>query len=266
MVCVGSDLYLAVQDLSRDFNEVPFATIVKSSDKGRTWQWDRVKPMFSKHELTTIFFLDRGRAGAEQDDYVYAYALDNNWRDSFTDVVPDPVDLFLARVPPTGLQDRSAWQWFSGLGGSGEPDWSASSDDRKPVLHDARRLYTEPFNGEPLYLNQGVTNLSVLSQGGVVYLPSLGRYVYTSWTEFTYEFYAAPAPWGPFTLFFRRDFDRYPWSTDKAGGYAAAIPSKFVASDGEMYLQSNTFVGGVEHYGYSLRPFSVREVESRAHP
>jgi hypothetical protein len=121
MVCVGSDLYLAVQDLARDFNEASSATIVKSHDTGRTWSWDRAEPMFSAHTFTTIFFLDRGRAVAGDDAYVYAYGLDNNWRDSFTDIVRDPAELFLARVPPHAVQQRESWQWFAGLHGNGEP-------------------------------------------------------------------------------------------------------------------------------------------------
>src|SRR5690606_18291166 len=35
MLCVGDTLYLAVQDLARDFNDAPAATIAKSTDNGR---------------------------------------------------------------------------------------------------------------------------------------------------------------------------------------------------------------------------------------
>lgn len=91
MACVNGTLYLAVQDLALDFNEVPAATIVKSTDHGRTWTWDKTKPMFGDHVFTTIFFADFGKDSAwAPDKYVYAYGLDNNWRDSFDDRVPDP--------------------------------------------------------------------------------------------------------------------------------------------------------------------------------
>jgi hypothetical protein len=128
-----------------------------------------------------------------------------------------------------------------------------------PVLRDDRRIYTEPFAGVPVYTNQGITNVSVLAQGSVVYLPMTGLYVYTSWTEFTYEFYESSLPWGPFTLFYRRDFGRYPWSQERAGGYASTIPSKFISEDdGTMYVQSNTFEGGADFYGFSLRLLRLR--------
>ncbi len=58
MVCVGDTMYLAVQDLALDFNDVPAATILKSTDHGRTWTWDKRKPMFGDHVFTTIWFAD----------------------------------------------------------------------------------------------------------------------------------------------------------------------------------------------------------------
>lgn len=88
MVCVGDTLYLAVQDLALDFNDVPAATILKSTDHGRTWTWDKREPMFADHVFTTIWFADFGKGGAlAPDGYVYAYGLDGNWRDSFDDTV-----------------------------------------------------------------------------------------------------------------------------------------------------------------------------------
>ncbi|MEU4292185.1 hypothetical protein AB0E63_28500 [Kribbella sp. NPDC026596] len=99
MVCVGDTMYLAVQDLALDFNDVPAATILKSTDHGRTWTWGKRKPMFSDHVFTTIWFADFGRGGAlAPDGCVYAYGLDGNWRDSFDDTVADPQSVFSRTV------------------------------------------------------------------------------------------------------------------------------------------------------------------------
>src|SRR5258708_33707103 len=119
MVCVDGTLYLAIQNLDKTpehaFNDAPSASISKSTDHGLTWTWDTGAPMFSDHKFTTIFFLDFGKNNANAiDNYVYAYALDNNWREAHG-VVPDPVDVFLARVPPDHLQDRAAWQFYAGM-------------------------------------------------------------------------------------------------------------------------------------------------------
>lgn len=249
MVCVGDTIYLAVQDLALDFNDVPAATIVKSTDGGETWSWDRSAPMFDDHVFTTIWFADFGQGGRwAPDRYVYAYGLDGNWRDSFDDTVTDPQDLWLARVPKTRVQDRSAWEFFSGT--PTRPGWSKKLSDRRPVLRDTRRLYQELHSSK-------VSNLSVLSQGGVTYVPQLGRYLYASWTEYTFEFYESPTPWGPWNHFLSKDFGGYPWTQSKHGGYATTIPSKFLSDDGRtMWVQSNVCPcggGGTSVYNYNLR-------------
>jgi len=125
MVCVDGTIHLAVQDLAFSFNDAPAATIVKSTDRGRTWTWDRGKPMFGNHVFTTIWFADFGKDSAwAPDRYVYAYGLDHNWRDSFDDSVPDPTDVYLARVPRDRVQDRASWDFYAGLGGNRQPRWT----------------------------------------------------------------------------------------------------------------------------------------------
>lgn len=255
MVCVGDTMYLAVQDLALDFNDVPAATILKSVDHGRTWTWDRRKPMFGDHVFTTIWFADFGKGGAAAPDgYVYAYGLDGNWRDSFDDTVADPQSVFLARVPKRQVQDRKAWEFFAGSNDRGKPEWSRKIADRRPVLTDQRRLYQQTYG-----TNAG--NLSVISQGGTTYLPQQKRYVYTSWTEYTFEFYESPTPWGPWKHFLSKDFGGYPWSTSKYGGYGVTIPSKFVQPDGKtMYLQANVCPCGGGGIGTSVYNFNLRKL------
>lgn len=106
----------------------------------------------------------------------------------------------------------------------------------------------------------------MLSQGGVLYNAPLRRYLYTSWTEYTWEFYEAPQPWGPWKLFLHKDFGPYPWwgeghATPKNGGYATTVPSKFVGDDGRsMWVQANWFVGngeGTNTYHFAVRPLTV---------
>ena len=259
MVCVGNTIYLAVQDLAFDFNDVPAATIVKSTDGGKTWDWNTKAPMFDDHTFTTIWFADHGRGNEQAPDrYVYAYGLDGNWRDSFDDTVEDPQDVFLARVPKQSIQNRAAWQFYTGQR-NGAPQWSSKIKDRSPVLHDDRRLYEHTYtNGDPQF--------SVISQGGVTYNPGLKRYIYTSWTEYTYEFYESQNPWGPWKRFLSKDFGGYPWTDDKFGGYGTTIPSKFISDDGRtMYVQSNVCPcapAGMSNYHYSLRKLELNPLSA----
>jgi hypothetical protein len=267
MACVDGTLYLAVQDLALDFNDAPSATIAKSTDQGRTWSFDEGAPMFDGGAFTTVMFLDYGKDYAESPDgYVYAYGLDHNWRDSFNDRVPDPVDLYLARVPRDKVQERSAWQFAGGTDDAGKPVWSDRIEDRRAVLHDDRHVYPDVFT------DGRQENMTTLSQGGIVYDKGLDRYLYTSWTEYTFEFYESPAPWGPWKRTDSKDFGGYPWTHGKHGGYAVTIPSKFISADGRsMWLQSNVCPcgGGFpenDHfaYTYSLRPLRLEPYRKTA--
>lgn len=273
------ELYAAIQDLRHGdgaFDDAPNASIAVSRDYGRTWQ-STDEPMFSDNVFTTIFFLDYGKSnqaatvlGPDGANYVYAYGIDFNWRDSFVNTVEDPTDLYLARVPVASIQDRATWEFFAGLDGD-SPTWNTDIGSRVPVLTDTRRVYTN-IRGD------GIHDMTVISQGSVVYNQPLDRYIYTSWTEYTFEFYEAPRPWGPWTLFLRKDFGAYPWfgggagcPATKNGGYATVIPSKFISDDGRtMWVQANWFVGvgcGAPNYNFSLRklvvePYAASEPEN----
>ncbi|WRS29379.1 DUF4185 domain-containing protein [Actinomycetaceae bacterium MB13-C1-2] len=253
MLCVNGSIYVAVEDLALDFNEAPAATIARSDDHGETWSWDTSTPMFDDHTFTTIWFADYGQdsTNAPDSEYAYAFGLDGNWRTSYTEIVPDPTELFLARVPVDSVQDRAKWEFFAGEAGAKEPTWTSDINEKRPVLVDERRVHQgDAGNG-----------MSVLSQGGVLYLPALDRYLYTSWTEHTFEFYEAPEPWGPWTLFQSEDFGLYPWTTDSYGGYGVTAPSKFMSEDGlDIWIQSNVCPcapAGMSSYWFGLRPVTL---------
>lgn len=262
MVCVNGVIYLAVQDLALDFDDAPAATVVKSTDHGRTWTWDRSKPMFDNYVFTTIWFADFGKDSAwAPDGYVYAYGLDNNWRKSTNNKVLDPADVYLARVPREAVQNRAAWDFYAGIGGSGKPRWTHDITARAPILHDGRRIYRTLYSSCPF------RDLTVIGQGGVAYDQPLKRYLYTSWSEYTFEFYESPTPWGPWRHFLSKDFGSYPWFKNKHGGYATTAPTKFFSADGlSMWIQTNVAYvsAGASIYHYSLRKLYLTLPELRA--
>ncbi|MGH9457948.1 MAG: hypothetical protein ACRD2J_09955 [Thermoanaerobaculia bacterium] len=290
------ELYLAVQNLNAApcpacFNDAPSASISRSTDYGKTWRKTDA-PMFTDHRFTTMFFLDYGRSGEnatvlgpEGAKYVYVYGLDYNWRSPTDPERPRPTDLYLARVPKDRVQERAAWEFYAGMGPGGEPLWSPDMQGRQAVLHDERTVYpVVACGGRPR--DDVASNVGVISQGGVVYNAPLDRYVYSSWTWYTFEFYEAPTPWGPWRLFLRKDFGATPFfgeSTDpecagrNEGGYPTTIPSKFISADGKtMWVQSNTwerwnYACGSPNYKFSLRklvvePFAATKPENRPDP
>jgi hypothetical protein len=122
--------------------------------------------------------------------------------------------------------------------------WSPDIRARKPVLVDCTRRHPRP----------GSRGEAVLGQGGVVYDAPLARYIYTSWTEYTFEFYEAPAPWGPWRRFLTKDFGLPPWTPAKHGGYGTSAPSLYISADGRtLWVQSNTWSSGVDHNNLAFR-------------
>jgi hypothetical protein len=195
-------------------------------------------------------FLDYGQdASWAVDSYVYVYGLDYNWR--WSDTTTSPQGLYLARVASADdLLDRTSWEYFGGTDTGGDPVWTADFSQRLPVLTDCTRRYaTASFAG-----------YSVISQGSIVYDAPRQRYLYTSWTEYTYEFYEAPTPWGPWRKFLFKDFGPYPWTEALNGGYATTVPSKFISDEGgAMWVQSNTWSSGVVHNNFALRTLQIAE-------
>ena len=245
MLCRGGRVYLAVQDLGTSYDDAAAATIAESKDGGETWV-EGDAPMFSRGRFTTLMFLDTGPDGRDaRDDYVYVYGLDFNFRGSPR--VKSPQGLFLARVAAgKSLRDLSAWEWFSG--DPVAPSWTLEFSARRPVLVDCtRRHAADKPPGYP-----------VIAQGGVVYDAPLARYIYTSWSEYTFEFYEAETPWGPWRRFLSKDFGMPPWTDAKHGGYATSAPSSWISSDGKtLWVQSNTWSAGVEHNNLALRKLTL---------
>ncbi len=268
MLCLGGNLYLAYQNLATslgNFTGAPSANVIMSSDFGKHWSPSPAVPMFGTTDgsstnglFTTIFFLDFGQNSVNAvDGYVYAYGLDHDWRSQ--------TQLFLARVPANSasLLNSAAWQFYSGSV-NGTPQWGSLSQ-KSAVLTDTRQLYATQFGS----LSKCPTSENVIAQGGVVYDKPLSRYIYSSWSCSTHEFYEAPQPWGPWTHITSGGTDangRPLASIDfgaltaqgNRGQYAPTIPSKYISADGlSMYLQSNVCCGRTfpnpDSYSFSLR-------------
>lgn len=235
IISVAGVLYVAVQDLKTDFNDAPAATIAKSTDHGATFTWNTAAPMFSGGKFTTIWFCDFGKDNANApDNYVYAYGLDNNWREQ--------QKLYLARVLKTAIMTRSAWEFYTG-DLNGNASWSTNILLKTPVLSQ-----TATSNRQ-----------TDIGQGGTVFNAVYGRYILSTWGGYasTMNLFEAPKPWGPFKQFLAYDsgpFDAFGfYPPERNGGYGTNIPSKYISADGKtMWLQSNNWEP-ILHYFLAFR-------------
>ena len=167
------------------------ASIIKSSDLGRTWsrpvRENYQRPMFPGRRFATPYFVEYGRSHLDVDNSgQYVYALSNN---GFWDCGDDMV---LGRVSRSKIAslDGADWEFFTGGDGMSPSSWTRNLDEAKPVVQQAGKL--------------GMT--------GAVYLPAHRRYLMIGWyypagggkmkdaaTHTVWDFYEAPRPWGPWT-------------------------------------------------------------------
>ncbi len=194
------------------------ASIIKSTDGGRTWTnpWGktsrdgaapgwvakvhRYRAMFPGNQFSAPFFIQYGPGNSHTVDganrYLYSVSTDGYTYDGNY--------LHLARVPLNEVQQAKAWQFYHGrVGGSGQ-NWTSSPVGATRVLQAKRGL----------------------SQPAIQYVPSLKRYVLlmstfsrahpdfptpaeTPYTQF--HIYTSPKPWGPWTNVFHHSGQRSIW-------------------------------------------------------
>lgn len=217
------------------------ASIIKSTDYGRTWtrpareNYDH--PMFPGRRFATPYFVEYGRSRMDVDNCrEFVYALSNN---GFWDCGDDVV---LGRVRRSKLAalDGADWEFFTGGDGLRNPAWSSYASDAKPVLRQPGRL--------------GMT--------GAVYLAPQQRYLMIGWyyplgggkmpdaaTHTVWDFYEAPRPWGPWTRI--GSYDSAP-----AGYYSPEICPKFQSANQVFALAAGNW-NNREVYRLTLFPLQL---------
>jgi hypothetical protein len=190
------------------------AKLAVSLDHGKTYQWtDWHFGGSAGKSFACPDFVQFGPnyAGA-RDDYVHLVSQDG---DSAYDYHPDVV---LARVPKDRIIDRTAYEFFAGLGSDGEPRWSSSLGDRRPSFTDpngAQRVsitYNAPLKRYFLVTSHQVGDPIDRT---AVHTPALGVF-------------DAPEPWGPWTTAYYSDA----WSDTGGWTIHHRFPTKWISPDG----------------------------------
>jgi hypothetical protein len=158
-----------------------YIELARSTNRSSTWQ--KASFRWNKSEgLIKPVFLQFGRdyAGA-RDNFVYVYMI--GLEDDSGLVVQKPGRIYLLRVSKTQVfNSKSNYQYFNGLDSSGNPIWSNSISNKRPVFEDP---------------NGVGWNLAVSYNAG------LRRYILTTEHHQTARgnlgIFDAPNPWGPWT-------------------------------------------------------------------
>ena len=223
LTSVEGVLYLSVsRHLNPDYHpwiqQTWDATIIKSTDHGRTWspppQLNRA--MFPGRTFSTPFFVQYGKDGQGAkdgpDQFVYAVSNDGAWNNG------NWMTLGRVRRDRIGRLDSQDWEFVHGYDGKGGVIWQPRSDSAVQTFYNpGRTSMTGIHYIAPL-------DLYILPQWYYTHLDQEAR----RWKATCLEFYHAPAPWGPWTLFHAQNFEPQGW-------YNPCIPGKFISSDGRNF-------------------------------
>jgi hypothetical protein len=258
LICVDGVLYMSVsrhltcatqpngawQGRSSPFwiQETWDASIIKSADHGKTWSAapQLNHAMFPGRTFSTPFFVQHGKDGADAPkrcgDYVYAVSNDGAWNNGNWMV------LGRVRRDRIGYLDAGDWEFVHGFDNRGNPLWRSRYDNALYIFWAPGRTsmtgihYIAPWD------------IYVLPQWYYPYLRDKNR----RWKVTQWEFYQAPAPWGPWTLFFSQEFQTQSW-------YNPCIPSKFISDDGRRFwiFTAGDFTGNGQYYGLNMIPADI---------
>ncbi len=251
LTCIDGVLYLSVSRHHYMNDNFPIqqtwdASIVKSEDGGQTWsETPRLgQSMFPGHTFSTPFFVQYGQDGAGDADgartYVYAVSSDGVWNNGST------MTLGRVRRDRIGRLDPRDWEFVNGYDKARQPVWGARQDTA---------LYT--------FRAPGRTSMT-----GIHYIAPLGLYIMPqwhypclepferprSWQVSRWDFYQAPVPWGPWTLFHSQEFDPQGW-------YNPCIPGKFIGDNGRTLWIFTAGDFGTQAYYYLHMIRMTLEVE-----
>jgi hypothetical protein len=188
-------------------------TLVFYKEPGETFSLHSILQMGKGYELNT-------------DGFVYVYAPNGNEEGNMNQLV-------MFRVPKGEILDRSAYEYFAGLGADGGATWSSDIGERGIV-------HTFPSG----WVN--VNNHPYAWQPSVTYNPALGVYLMANWatppTEDDFWFggpsylglYQSPTPWGPWEQFYE-DTAWAPGGDQNARCYQPQIIPSWISEDGKSF-------------------------------
>ncbi len=226
LASVNGTLYLVTsrQGITAPFYSSSNAQIIKSTNHGASWTplppataQPYASPMFSGAVNSTCYFVQYGKdyVGQSVDrssEFLYGVSNDGFWNNGS--------QLYLGRVLLTALPNLNGanWSYYQGGDGALDANWG-SWGTATPIISNSLKI----------------------SSNGVQYFPAFGRYVFINWyypsvasgggldaSITQWDFYQAPAPWGPWSL-----LSSVVWNTEPGQGlYNPVVIPKSLEIDG----------------------------------
>jgi hypothetical protein len=233
LLCVGGVLYGWVRQPERSrWDGESHAVLIKSTDHGRTWSRPWALPLKEGFNTATLLNFSRDYAGA-RDGYVYSYIARSRQKGFF---IEKPGRIDLARAPKDKLDVREAYEFFAGLNGRGQPEWTKDASARQAVFEDP--------NGIGWTLS-------------VSYNPGLKRYLLATEHDQSFKgnlgLFDAPEPWGPWTTVAYESN----W-----GGFGSTFfwnfPNKWLSAEGRRFVVVFTGTGRNDAWNTVQGTFRLR--------
>jgi hypothetical protein len=244
IISVAGKLYISISQQGTQTGSPPAGvvtedngTIISSTDHGANWSsyppnttTYYPSPMFSGRTFAAPNFIQYGQdyAGQPADNsnqYVYATSNEGCWNNCSK--------LFLGRVLIADLPSLtgSTWQFYQGGDGSNPANWSTNWGTAAPLINSSRHI-------------GNVVQAQYIKEWGVYfwigwYYPNAPTVATIDTTTTVWDFYAAPHPWGPWTLFGSKTWN----SSPGAGLYSPNIITKSIAVSGNT-LSANIATAG----------------------
>ena len=228
ILSVDGVLYSWINTQNRSNN--PDIRLAWSSDLGATWQqspW-----IFSSANFAPNTFLNFGRdyAGA-RDNFVYFYG----GAFGFTP------DMYMGRVPHNQISNQSAYEFYRGKDGAGNPLWTTDSTQRQPVFHDPNIAAEE----------------NAAAKIVVAYNPALHRYILTipHGGPGRLGVFDAPEPWGPWTTV--AYYDNWGGLGSDSEALAYTFANKWTSPDGRTMWMVFSGIGVLDSFNLIRADLSV---------
>lgn len=232
LICIDGVLYLTIMkhvwepdpDQGNVYYQVRDASIIKSTDRGKTWtrsyEDNRDRPMFPGRPFSSPWFIQYGQNYTETDvenladEFIYAISTDgyydsgNHW--------------ILGRVARSRIDrlDGGDWEYYCGGGADGKlpASWTPNMKDATPIIEDRGQV----------------------CKTGVQYVRGIRKYVMIQWyykrpyvpvekhcsDTSHWSLWQADTPWGPW----KRVSGVHTYTTE--GLYCPSICPKFMSRDG----------------------------------